>query len=201
MQSSMHASSMSAMADVLAPSVKCRHCDNALSAIDGDDFEKRICGTCEESPGAAKRLKAVGGGSGRIVNLLDRPAKSGRTFTSADKSIISKLHGYIPDAQLLGILNERLVGDMGDGALLYTKAQLHEEVVAIAAANPAVGRAPAGGHAWASLRKILNKAARSGVLKGVTEQVINDFAVVYSLNPKQVLILKDIVLQAKKEKV
>lgn len=200
MQTSTH-SSMSAMAGVLAPSIKCCICGNTLDAVEGDDFEKRLCGVCEERPDAARRVKAaaVGRTSSTTVNLLSPPANAGRAFTLADKSLISKLHGYMPHTQLLGILNERLVSDVGQGALLYTKAQLHDEVLAITAANPTAGGAPAGGHDWASLRKILNNAARSGVLEGVTEQVINDFAVVYSLNPKQVLVLKDIVLQAKKD--
>ena len=57
--------------------------------------------------------------------------------------------------------------------------------------------APAGGHDWPSLRKLIAKSERSGVLDAIDERVINDFAVVFSLNQKQVLVMKDIVLQAK----
>lgn len=117
---------------------------------------------------------------------------SARPFTTADKGLIRKVHGFMPAQQLLDILNERLVCDLGSDATLYTMEQLYAEV------GDAMG-APAGGHDWPSLRKLLAKAQRDGVLDKIDEQTINDFAVVFSLNPKQVLALKDIVLQIKEE--
>lgn len=47
---------------------------------------------------------------------------------------------------------------------------------------------------WGTLRQVLAKARREGVLDLIDESVINDFAVVYSLNQKQVMHLKDILL-------
>ena len=46
---------------------------------------------------------------------------------------------------------------------------------------------------------LLAKARREGVLDQINEQVINDFAVVYSLNQKQVMTLKDILLNGEDE--
>src|SRR3546814_494308 len=97
----------------------------------------------------------------------------------------------MPHAQRLAILNERLMCDLGPDAAQYTLDQLSAQI------GDQIQAAPAGGHDWGSLRKMLGKASREGLLDLIDEQVINDFAVVYSLNAKQVLNLKDIVLQAK----
>lgn len=120
-------------------------------------------------------------------------ATTARPFTAADNGLIKKMHGFMPAQQLLDILNERLVCDLGPDATLYTMDQLYAEIgdhVAV----------PVGGHDWPSLRKLLAKAERDGVLGLIDEQTINDFAVVFSLNSKQVMVLKDIILQAKEEK-
>lgn len=114
-----------------------------------------------------------------------------RPFTAAEKGLIRKVHGFMPTQQLLDILNERLVCDLGPDAVPYAMEQLYAEI------GDAAGGTPASGHDWPSLRKLIAKAERAGVLAVIDEQVINDFAVVFSLNQKQVLTLKDIVLQAK----
>jgi hypothetical protein len=49
------------------------------------------------------------------------------------------------------------------------------------------------------MRKLINQARRDGVLGQVNEQVINDFAVVFSLNTRQVLALKDVLLDQGEE--
>lgn len=116
---------------------------------------------------------------------------SAREFTPADKGLIRKVHGYMPAVDLLRTLNERLLSDLGPDSTLYTMEQLYAEI------GDAAGAVPAGGHDWASLRKLLAKAKRDGVLGSITEQVIHDFAVVYSLNMKQFLSLKEIVLKTK----
>jgi hypothetical protein len=126
----------------------------------------------------------------RLAAVQNRPKQD---FTTADKSLIRRVHGYMSHLQLLGILNERLVGDLGDKATLYTIEQLHAEIASVSSAMPATG------NDWGTLRKLLSKARRAGVLDVINEQVINDFAVVYSLNQKQVLTLKDILLQSKEE--
>jgi hypothetical protein len=112
-----------------------------------------------------------------------------RTFSDGEKSMIRKLHGYMPAAQLLGVLNDRLVSDQGPRALKYTIEQLHEEIARLS------GPTPAATNDFASLRKLLNKAKRDGVLSAINTQVIDDFAVVFSLNERQVMVLKDILLQ------
>jgi len=116
---------------------------------------------------------------------------SARQFTAAEKGLIRKVNGFMPAQQLLDILNERLVCDLGPAAVPYSMGQLYAEIGDVAAG------APAGGHDWPSLRKLIAKSERSGVLDAIDERVINDFAVVFSLNQKQVLVMKDIVLQAK----
>ena len=54
-----------------------------------------------------------------------------RGFTEADKSLIRKIHGYVPAQQLLGILNDRLLTDLGPEAKPYTAEQLHAEMAGI----------------------------------------------------------------------
>lgn len=118
---------------------------------------------------------------------------SARPFTAAEKGLIKKVHGFMTAQQLLDILNERLVCDLGPDAVPYSMEQLFAET------GDTTGGAPASGHDWPSLRKLIARAERNGVLDAIDEQVINDFAVVFSLNQKQVLVLKDIILQAKEE--
>lgn len=116
-----------------------------------------------------------------------------RSFTVAEKALIRKVHGFMPTEQLRDILNERLVCDLGPDAVPYSMEQLYAEIGEVA------GTTPVGGHDWSSLRKLLAKAKSAGVLASINEQVINDFAIVFSLNSKQVLCLKDIVLQPEEE--
>jgi hypothetical protein len=120
-------------------------------------------------------------------------AKGAHNFTPADKAMIRRVHGYMNTLQLLGILNERLTCDVGHTDNPFTIEQLHAEIASVSSA------VPSNQNDWASLRKLLAKARRAGVLDLITEQTINDFAVVYSLNQKQVLTLKDTVLQAAEE--
>jgi hypothetical protein len=124
-----------------------------------------------------------------------KKAPAPRDFASADKALIRRVHGYMSALQLLSILNERLACDVGADAVPYTIDQLHAEISSVSSA------VPAGGNDWGSLRKVLAKARRAGVLDAIDEQVINDFAVVFSLNQKQVLTLKDIVLQREEEEL
>jgi hypothetical protein len=112
-----------------------------------------------------------------------------RAFTEADRSLIRKIHGYMPRAQLLGILNDRLRSDLGPDTPPYSIDQLHAEIAALP------GSKPGGDHGWAGLRKLLAQAKRTGTLGRIDEQVINDFAVVFSLSPKHLMRLKDILLQ------
>lgn len=140
----------------------------------------------------ARNILASGSPPLRVGQTAPRTA-SPRAFTAGEKSLIRKVHGHMPAEELLRILNERLVCDLGTGAVAYTMEQLYAEI------GDATVPAPSGGHDWASLRNLLAKARRDGVLDSITAQVIDDFAVVYSLNMKQLLVLKDIVLRATEE--
>lgn len=120
-------------------------------------------------------------------------SRPSRQITLAEKSLISKVHGYMPALQLLGILNERLRFDLGPTATAYTMDQLKAEIDANAVTLED------GPSDWSGMRKLLNKARKSGVLSLITAQLINDFAVVYSLNTKQVLLMKDVLLNTEGE--
>jgi len=125
-----------------------------------------------------------------------RPSlQKARDFTASDKALIRRVHAYMNPLQLLGILNTRLTCDAGDNVVLYSIDQLRTEIASVSSA------VPADGNDWGSLRKMLAKARRAGVLDTINEQVINDFAVVFSLNQKQVLTLKDIVLQGEEDEL
>jgi len=121
------------------------------------------------------------------------PQQKQRDFTAAEKALIRRVHGYMPPLQLLGIINGRLAGDVGTGAVLYTMDQLKAEIASVTAPGAV------DGSDWGALRKLLTKARREGILDLINEQVINDFAVVYSLNQKQVMTLKDILLKGEDE--
>ncbi len=172
---------------------KCRLCSCRLSDDEDDDFELELCVSCKVRP-EARRLGVVGIAPVVAKKVPGAPRiTSARDFTVAEKALIKKVHGYMPAQQLLNILNERLVCDLGPDAIQYSMEQLYSEIGDVSIV------APSGGHDWASLRKLLAKAQRDGTLSAITEQTINDFAIVYSLNHKQVLVLKDIVLQAQEE--
>lgn len=156
---------------------KCGLCGCRLYIGTRDDFDRGLCGDCRDRPEA--RRFAPGAAAGP------------REFTAADKSLIRSVAAYMSPRQLLGILNERLLADLGPDAEQYTMEQLHEELHA----NPA----PARADDWAGLRKLLAAARREGVIEKVTVQVIDDFAVVFSLTSAQVLRLKDVVLSARED--
>ena len=168
---------------------KCRICGVRLDADEDDDFALELCCSCKSRP-EARRLGVPVSVAQKQSACNTHAPKSARLFTDAEKSMIRKLNGLMPGQQLLQILNERLAFDLGPDALPYTMDMLHAEIMGM---SPA---APAGGHDWASLRKLLAQARRTGVLGAINTQVIDDFAVVFQLSPKQVLALKDILLQA-----
>lgn len=163
---------------------KCRLCGCQLDAGEEDDLTNELCSSCKARPEARRIVVNIGQRRGTQAPKTT----SAREITPAEKALIRKLHGFMPAQQLLDILNERLFCDLGPDASPYTMDQLYAEI-----GDDALSAA-AGGQDWASLRKLLAKARKSGVLAQINEQVINDFAVVYSLNAKQVLGLKDILL-------
>lgn len=174
------------------PQPTCRLCEGKVDPTEEDDFQRELCSSCKTRP-EARRLGVVPINSAVAkvgVNSRPRPA---RDFTQAEKSLIRPIHGYTPAEQLLAILNKRLARDLGPDAAPHTMDQLYVEI------GNASSVTPAGGHDWDSLRKLIAKARREGVLDAINEQTINDFAVVFSLNQKQSLVLKDILLQPKEE--
>jgi hypothetical protein len=171
---------------------KCRICRCHLNASEDDDMTNLVCSSCKTRPEARRlgiHLFQASTSSEKKTGVIS-PLKSAREFTAAEKGLIRKVHGYMPAQQLLAILNERLACDLGPDAVHYSMEQLHAEIGS---------GVPVNGHDWASLRKLLANAERAGILGAIDEQVINDFAVVYSLNQKQVLVLKDIILQARED--
>lgn len=156
---------------------RCRLCTCRLHEGSNDDLDRALCGDCINRPEAR-----------RLGHTAPR-AGGARSFTPTDKSLIKSVSGYMPARQLLKVLNERLAADLGPDAQPYTMEQLHAEIGSTAA--------PANAGDWAGLRKLLATARREGVLDLVTAQVIDDFAVVFSLSSAQVLLLKDVVLAAR----
>lgn len=116
----------------------------------------------------------------------DNPLPS---FTAADRALIKRLRGYMPVAQLLSLLNERLTTDRGDDAQLHTLEQLQAELHA----QPDT----VGAGDWAALRKLLANARRDGVLAKITDDVLQDFSIVYGLSQAQSLRLRDVVVEAR----
>ncbi|AEF88821.1 hypothetical protein DelCs14_1796 [Delftia sp. Cs1-4] len=185
--------------DLPAPaqaSMRCRLCTCILGGEDDDDASLALCGSCKRRP-EARRL-----GLGRLaasppaapaVHSTRPPSASAREFTEAERALIRKVHGFMPAQQLLALLNERLACDLGPDAAPYDMEQLHAQIGTFTAPPPS------GGHGWAAQRKLIVQARRSGLLAAVTQQVIDDFAVVFSLNPKQVLCLRDTLLQPEDE--
>lgn len=158
---------------------RCRLCDARLDQARGDLLDVKVCHECKDRPEARRLGLPPSAGNLR----LPVPA---RDLTAADKSLIQKMQGFVPAAQLLAILNERLASDLGPDAAPYTMDQLRAELLD--------QMDPAGATDWAGLRQLLAQARRSGVLAAVTAQVIDDFAIVFSLTAAQVLQLKDVLL-------
>jgi hypothetical protein len=103
------------------------------------------------------------------------------------------MHRFTSASELLGILNERLSFDLGASAVPYRLEQVSREISQLTVSVPVSGRD------WVGMRKLINQARRDGLLPLINEQVINDFAVVFSLNTRQVLALKDVLLQQSEE--
>jgi len=163
----------SAAARPLSAVERCRLCRCRLAPDDPrDGVNDHLCAECRKHPGAK------------------RPPAPPRPFNAAEKSLIAKVHGFMPAQQLLALLNDRLLADLGPEAAPHTIEQLHEELRRAA---------PAGAGDWPTLRKLLGQARRDGVLERISAQTIDDFAVVFSLTPAQVLRLKDVVLTAAAE--
>jgi len=176
----------------------------SIKPEDGDDVANGLCSGCRTAPAAADLAPPPGVSAAHAATsnsptpatpaALAAPARP-RAFNAADLALIRRVGAIMAPPQLLSVLNERLVADVGSHVTRYSLAQLQD---AIAQAH---GQASAQRFTrdWPSLRRLLTRARREGVLAQIDEQVINDFAVVFQLTTKQTLELKDIVLPATQE--
>jgi hypothetical protein len=181
-------SSSAAPAVPAAAWTRCRLCRGRLNAEAGDDLVRGTCKSCGQRPEAAKLPI---GANVRPAVAPAPPAKpTARAFTEAERSLIRAMHGYLPAAELLHILNGRLVADLGPGTPLYTLEQLHRAI-------GDVGGAAARADDWTSLRRLLVDARKSGVLEAITPAVAEAFAVVFQLSTAQVTHLKDVLEHAR----
>lgn len=166
---------MSAALRSLAPTANarptCRLCTGTLDA--GADPTRRLCSSCVTRPEAAK---------------ASAPAPLAEAFTPAECRLVQTLHRQVPIADLLRLLNLRRVADLGPTAPRHSVATLEAEIRRHAAATPTSD--------WSGLRRVIGDARRSGVLARVTPQVLEDFAIVFSLTPAQILHLKDVITHA-----
>lgn len=160
---------------------RCGLCECRMAPEDPrNDFIKMICGDCKDHPEAES------------MGQTSKPSGAGGlspAFTAADKGLIGKLHRHLPAAQLLSILNERLEADRGTSTTPHTIEQLHSHLRELPDAT-------AGANDWAGLRKTLAKARSEGTLSKINRSTLNDFAVVFSLSPAQVVRMKDVILDA-----
>lgn len=169
--------------------LKCRVCRSMLRAEEGDDLVVQVCAFCAATP-EGRRLHKVAESTGVAAGAGGQTA---REFTPAEKSLIQRMHRFTSASELLGILNERLSFDLGAAAVPYRLEQVSREISQLTVPAPVSGRD------WVGMRKLISQARRDGVLPLINEQVINDFAVVFSLNTRQVLALKDVLLQQNEE--
>jgi hypothetical protein len=148
-----------------------------LVAASGDDLQGKRCKLCSGRDGGAvekppSRVSAVS----PVIAL-----------SPAEKGLVSRLYGFMETSRLLDLLNDRRVADIGAGAALVTFEQLQRETRQDGPPNCGVLDFP-------TLRKVIRQAERDGTLAAIDENVINDFAVVFGLNAKQVIGLKDALL-------
>jgi hypothetical protein len=182
---------------------RCQCCGCKLGVDQFDDFITGYCSSCKTRPeirrlldtGARPRPAAVTAPTAP-ASTTRKPSKAGpmpREFTASDMDLIRNVHGYMPHQDLLKTLNERLRADRGDLVPLYTIDQLHQAIEDVGSDKKK------DGPDWASLRKLLAHAKRSGLLEKITGDVIDTFAVVFRLNASQVLHVKDSLLRGNGE--
>lgn len=169
---------------LLAPQ-RCRLCGCKLGSQGKDDLERLVCADCTGRPEAHRLGPLTRDPDGMIV---------ARAFQVADLSLIKRAGAYMQPVQLLSVLNERLFADLGSAAPPHTMAQLQQ------ALHEQIGNAaPSPCSDWAGLRKVLATARQGGLLDRITQQLIDDFAVVYALSPAQALRLKDVLLSEEED--
>lgn len=170
----------------------CRLCGSRLFFGTGDDLKSGLCRDHKDDP-RAKHMRVVppNGRSAPATPTAAAAARPARAFTVAEQALIKQLHGHLPAAELLRILNDRLQADVGDRLAPYTLEQLHTEVQRYAV--------PSASGGWTELRRQIACARREGVLTACTTQVVEDFCVAFQLAPGQAMALKDVIRHAREE--
>jgi hypothetical protein len=174
---------------------RCKLCGCKLVMGSGDNMEAELCRDCKRRPAAApaSRIGTANAAPATSAAAVHRPPKGAplkpRAFSSADVALIKSLH-HLPAAQLLELLNGRHVDD---GFAPFTREQLYEQWKAVDTDLARAGE-------WASLRKLLNQARRTGVLAAITPQLVDDFAIVFSLSPAQHMHVRDVIRSAQEER-
>lgn len=153
-----------------ATSNRCRLCSVRLKQT--DHLASCICLDCGRHP------------EGRTI-LTQKALEKANGLTPAERSMVRSVSGVMAPRQLLVVLNERR---SADGAAPLSLEQLREATAGLVPD----GASPAGD--WGSLRRMLASARRDGTLGQVDEQMIDDFAVIFSLSPAQWTHLKDVLL-------
>jgi hypothetical protein len=190
---------MSAVADhppistAAQPVPRCKLCSCKLVVGVGDELDRRLCRDCKTRPmpgpssnGNGHRPTAEAANAPATMAAASAPSLPPRPFGPADKAIIKSLH-HLPAAQLLELLNARHIDD---GCAPFTMEQLYEEWKAAEADQARSGE-------WASLRRVISAARRSGLLATITPQLVDDFAVVFSLSPAQHMHVRDVMRSAR----
>jgi hypothetical protein len=174
----------------------CRLIAGTAAHPTGDDTARGLCRDCVTRPEAARfGVRAPGPQpSAPARPAAAPPAAAGpagpRGFNPADRALIRHLR-QLPAAELLDILNARASAEPKH--VPFTMAQLAEEVAKVTEVSARDGE-------WASLRKLLARARTSGVLATITAQVVDDFAVVFSLSPAQHMHLRDVIKNAQEDR-
>lgn len=159
---------------------KCSMCGCRLNPALGDNTTLSRCRAC------AQRSHHVVSKRPKEPDPSVRAAAGRTEFGAADKALIRSVHGYMSPERLLEVLNARRLANE-EAATPFTAAQLQEEIRTLVYAGQS------GPGNWAGMRKALASARTSGLLDTITPQVIEDFAVVFSLSPVQAAKLIDIV--------
>lgn len=151
-----------------------------------DDMNHGVCAECQGRPEARRFMGPTPAPIARTSAAPPAKPRVPRAFNAAERALIKSLR-QLPAEQLLDILNGRAAAEPNH--VPFTRTQLVEEL------EKHLEAAAAGGE-WASLRKLVGQARRSGLLVTVTLQVVDDFAVVFGLSPAQHMRLRDVIRNA-----
>lgn len=170
---------------------RCTLCSCKIFLGTGDDLARGLCRDCKarpeapRGPGNGHKPAAVAPGPRALV-VPPQP----RAFNAAEKALVRSLH-QLPAAQLLDILNGRAAAEPNH--VPFTLAQLQAELETLLERTAAADD-------WSSLRQLIARARRSGLLATITLQLVDDFSVVFRLSPAQHMRLRDVIRNAQEER-